>query len=218
MPRPGYRWRLVTFSTKGSWLPGDPRGWRSRGHKRHSSGDYKHPPPAGEHAGLYNYCRKRSGGEIELPAALRGAVGQAILAYLREAGIRVLAVAVSARHAHLLAELPDTMPLMRVIIGHAKWKSSRAIKAQRPVRSGRQAVILSRWKIPVTSAMFMRTCSTNRGWAPGRGRSSWGLCMIRPMGVLNTRGGAALRPGLDDGRRGALPRSAAADPSPGGLG
>ncbi len=132
MPHPGYRWRLVTFSTKGSWLPGDPRGWRSRGHRRHSSGDYKHPPPTGEHAGLYSYCQKRNGGEIELPAALRGTVGQAMLAYLREAGIRVLAVAVRARHVHLLAELPDTMPLMRVIIGHAKRKSSRAIKAQLP--------------------------------------------------------------------------------------
>lgn len=61
MPRPGKRWRFVTVGTLNAWLPGDPRGWRSRHHKRHSSGDYKNPPPPGEHEGLYRYCKQRSG-------------------------------------------------------------------------------------------------------------------------------------------------------------
>ncbi|HEX3314753.1 MAG TPA: hypothetical protein VHR72_07680 [Gemmataceae bacterium] len=31
------------LSTYGSWLPGNPRGFRSRKHRIHSSGDYKNP-------------------------------------------------------------------------------------------------------------------------------------------------------------------------------
>ena len=48
MPRPNKCWWHVTLSTYGSWLPGDQRGFRSRKHKIHSSGDYKNPPPASE--------------------------------------------------------------------------------------------------------------------------------------------------------------------------
>ncbi len=36
----------VMFSTRGHWLPVDPRGFRNRDHRIHSSGDYTHPPRA----------------------------------------------------------------------------------------------------------------------------------------------------------------------------
>lgn len=54
------KWRHVVISTRSSWLPGSPRGWRSRNHKRHSSGDYKKPPPPDEHEGLREYVEKRA--------------------------------------------------------------------------------------------------------------------------------------------------------------
>ena len=38
-------WYHVNGNTYGTWLPGDPRGWRERGHKKHVAGDYKNPPP-----------------------------------------------------------------------------------------------------------------------------------------------------------------------------
>ncbi len=53
MPTPGKCWWHNILSTHGSWLPGNPRGFRSRNHRIHSSGDYKNPPPLGEHAGLH---------------------------------------------------------------------------------------------------------------------------------------------------------------------
>ncbi len=51
------KWFHITFSTYGTWLPGDPRGFRAWKHKLHSSGDYKSRPPQGEHAALQRYAR-----------------------------------------------------------------------------------------------------------------------------------------------------------------
>jgi hypothetical protein len=44
---PGNKWRHVIIKTRSSWLHGDERGFRDRGHRIHSSGDYKHGPPKG---------------------------------------------------------------------------------------------------------------------------------------------------------------------------
>ena len=41
------RWFHVTAHTYGAWLAGDARGFRTRHHREHVEGDYKHPPPAG---------------------------------------------------------------------------------------------------------------------------------------------------------------------------
>jgi hypothetical protein len=68
MPRPGHRWYHVTINTYGTWLPGDPRGFHSRGHRVHSSGDYREPPPEREHAGLHRWSKERSAASVSLPA------------------------------------------------------------------------------------------------------------------------------------------------------
>jgi len=130
----GKAWRHVVISTLGSWLPGDPRGWRSRRHKRHSSGDYKNPPPAGEHASLHAYSEDQSEGVVIIPRDARAVVGRAIVEQLQADGHRVLCVSVGGVHAHALVELPDGMGTMRRIIGRVKCKSSRAIKDELPGR------------------------------------------------------------------------------------
>lgn len=128
MPAPGQAWRHVVISTLGSWLPGDPRGWRSRGHKRHSSGDYKNPPPAGEYALLHRYNERLSAKRIVIPRKARADVGRAIVALLCSEGHRLLVMSVGGMHAHLLVELPDNVRRIKAIVGHAKSKSSRAVK------------------------------------------------------------------------------------------
>ena len=50
-------WYHVNGNTYGTWLPGDPRGWRERGHKKHVAGDYKSPPPAGSGDGMQRYAK-----------------------------------------------------------------------------------------------------------------------------------------------------------------
>ena len=134
MPTPGTAWRHVIISSRNAWLPGDPRGWRSRGHKRHSSGDYRNPPPPGEHEGLYNYSRRISGEMIRLPPDVRSIVGLTLIQILQQHECRTLAASVDDWHTHLLVEMPDDMSIMKRIMGDAKCRASRAIKQVLPGR------------------------------------------------------------------------------------
>src|SRR5262245_774269 len=132
MPEPGMRWRHAIINTKNTWLHRDERGFRSRKHRIHSSGDYKHRPPADEHQGLREYHRKRSGKEVHIAPELRSTVGCAILLYFRSIGARVIAMAVGKVHTHIVVEMVDDIGIVKRIIGQAKRRSSRAVKSQLP--------------------------------------------------------------------------------------
>lgn len=132
MSRPGKRWYHFVINTKGTWLHGDPRGFRNRAHRIHSSGDYKNPPPRGEHANLHTYMKQSSGAEVTIPRELRPIIGQEFVKYLIKDGHRITTFAVAKIHAHGLAELPRTLRQVRLIIGEAKRASSRAVRAQLP--------------------------------------------------------------------------------------
>jgi len=132
MPRPGRRWIHVVFSTHCAWLPGDERGWRSRHHKRHSSGDYKDPPPEEEHEGLRDWARRRSGRPVVLPAHVRPIIGRRIVERLAEADCACLVVSVSGLHVHALAELPLDPAEQRALIGRCKACASTAVRKDLP--------------------------------------------------------------------------------------
>jgi hypothetical protein len=126
-------WRHVIISTRRSWLHGDARGFRSRRHRIHSSGDYKNPPPEEEHEGLKRYHENRANGEaIEIPLHLRGELGQAIVAKVLAGGYRVLVIAVTPKHLHLLVELPWNLAAAKRVVG--AWKTARtpAVRAELP--------------------------------------------------------------------------------------
>ena len=126
-------WRHVILSTRRSWLHGDGRGFRSRGHRIHSSGDYKDPPPDGEHAGLLGYHRRRARGEVvRIPRELREELGRAILRKIEADGFRVLVLAVSGKHLHALVELPVEPAVTRRIVGTWKTVRTRAGRAELP--------------------------------------------------------------------------------------
>jgi REP element-mobilizing transposase RayT len=132
MPPPGMRWRLITINTKNSWHHGSPRGFRSRKHRIHSSGDYRNPPPVGEHAGLYIDRLLHSDEKVVLRREIRAIIGAALVEWLKRHGYRVLAVSVSSDHAHILIELIDDPAVIKRVIGEAKRVSSRAVKSQLP--------------------------------------------------------------------------------------
>lgn len=88
MPAPGMRWRHLILNTRCTWLHGDERGFRSRGHRIHSSGDYKDPPPPDEHEGLRRYHQTRSGEPVIIPAVARALAGPAFVARLRKEAVR----------------------------------------------------------------------------------------------------------------------------------
>ena len=130
MPQTASAWRHVIISTLNSWLPGDPAGFRATsGHKIHSSGDYKNPPP-GEHVGLHQHSKTISGDPVIIPEELREIVGRVIIDELCRLGHRILAIAVAATHCHLLVELPDDMKEIRRVIGECKRKASVEVRKQ----------------------------------------------------------------------------------------
>ncbi|MFI4859516.1 MAG: hypothetical protein ACIAXF_02420 [Phycisphaerales bacterium JB063] len=129
MPLPGKRWYHVTLGTRNSWLPGDPRGFRARDHRLHSSGDHKHPPPKGEHAGLHALAKSQSGPPTLIPAELRETVCSKLVASLHKHGHRVVVACVGGMHAHLLAELPGSVDEAKAVVGVAKKTASQAVRA-----------------------------------------------------------------------------------------
>ncbi len=105
MPPSG--WRHTQIWLYGHWLPGDPRGFRSRDHRIHSGGDYKHRPPQGEHANLHAHATGQlKAHPVTLTPAQRRIAGALIVQWFTMKHIPLAAVSVSGAHAHILAQLP----------------------------------------------------------------------------------------------------------------
>ena len=102
--RPWENWLHCTGSTYGTWLRGDPRGWRSRDHREHVDGDYRTPPPADTYDALFNQSKglmKRPG--VTLSWDARVVACTAMVEALRYHEVRVADACVGARHWHVLA-------------------------------------------------------------------------------------------------------------------
>ncbi|MDB5327734.1 MAG: hypothetical protein JWM57_3303 [Phycisphaerales bacterium] len=134
--RQGYAWWHVMWHTYGAWLPGDPRGFRNKDHRIHSSGDYKKPPPIGEHAGLHQYAKRVSRAEVVLNTSKsRQTALESILAVCDQSASLPVAIAVCRVHVHLLAEMPIGKPALDKIITRLKTKSSASIRDDFPGRA-----------------------------------------------------------------------------------
>ena len=112
-------WYHVNANTYGTWLPGDPRGWRERKHKKHVNGDYRNPPPAKSGDGMHNYA----GGllrqsPVRLTNVQRAIVGQAMVDLLVEQKVELLVFCLDATHLHLLGRFSITQ--VRPVVGRAK--------------------------------------------------------------------------------------------------
>src|SRR3954467_14884960 len=114
---PGRRWWHVMIGTYASWLPGDKRGFRNRGHRIHSSGDYKNPPPIDEHEGLREHNQQFAKDAVEIPLEHGKRLARVIARLLLDAGYRVSVVSVSGYHVHALAELPLDLAEFRKRVG-----------------------------------------------------------------------------------------------------
>jgi hypothetical protein len=114
-------------STYGSWLPGDPRGFRTWHHTEHVEGDYRNPPPAG----LYDERQARAKRLLKrppviIPPALREIVGLAILEQLQRNHCRVLALSVGGQQCH--AQFQGEDGDARDVFGHAKLHAWHALR------------------------------------------------------------------------------------------
>lgn len=140
---------IVTF--KGNWLRGDPRGWRSRHHREHVDGDYKHPPPTGkcdeiakrsrtlmtttavnldwdarvQLCDLYFNALRFYGADVE-DVAMGATHGHALVRF-RAAGVPVTGVAgLCAEHHFKDGDLRD--PLPRYVLGKVHSWCTRKMK------------------------------------------------------------------------------------------
>ncbi|MCA9024701.1 MAG: hypothetical protein KDA86_05775 [Planctomycetaceae bacterium] len=114
-----WRWFHVILGTYGSWLPGDPRGFRTRHHRDHVDGDYKNPPPTGLYDGLNGASHSSlKSSPVVLTWDQRVIVGNALRCRLEELKSTVACLAISRQHAHLLAKLPPQQ--VRDTVGNAK--------------------------------------------------------------------------------------------------
>lgn len=124
-----WKWFHVTFATYGSWLPGDPRGFRTKKHRYHVDGDYKSPPPGGKYDELHARNRTRlRRPPVTLSHAQRQVAGAALLEMLRTQAATVVVVGVGGQHVHVVAKLPaDAAKLM---IGRAKKHAWFVLRAK----------------------------------------------------------------------------------------
>ena len=111
MTAPWNRWFHCIGGTYGSWLPGDPRGFRTRRHREHVEGDYRNPPPAG----IYErqHCcaadRMRSAPVILRPDERRIVcleLARTLLVY----GVELIDLSVGGQHYHALCRFPLELP------------------------------------------------------------------------------------------------------------
>ncbi len=85
------------------WLHGDERGFRSRHHRIHSSGDYKNPPPLSEHEKLRQYMQNLVNGAPKFLAPPEyPIVGSAFVLKLLQMNCKVFIVACGCTHLHVL--------------------------------------------------------------------------------------------------------------------
>ena len=91
----------------GQWSPGDPRGFRSHDHRVHSSGEYKHRPPEGEHADLHDHAKRQlKQPPVELAVPQRQVIGELVVRWCQIKSHTLIAVACGRVHTHLFVELP----------------------------------------------------------------------------------------------------------------
>jgi len=134
MPTPGKLWIHLTIGTHNSWLPGDERGFRSRNHKIHSSGDHRNPPPKEEHQGLRNHWKKLAKPPVIIPVHLRRTIGKALVKHFQHLGHRVLILGAGGMHVHAIVELPRDRKLIRREVGRCKRIASLAVRQEMPGR------------------------------------------------------------------------------------
>lgn len=95
-------------STHGTWIRGDPRGFRTYHHNQHVEGDYRNPPPPGVFAPLFEYAKgKLKHPPVKLSVPQRRVICRAMIARFEREGVDVVALAVCENHFHLLARFPS---------------------------------------------------------------------------------------------------------------
>ena len=161
--KPWNNWVHCTGSTYGTWLRGDPRGWRARDHREHCEGDYKHRPTPGQFERLFEQSKRlmeRPGVRLA-PDARVVACGE-MLRTLRFHGVEVVAICVGAIHWHALGRF---FPLAGMCLP-AKACRTRAPRHLMGIAKTRSARLLSEFGLLPPGGAWARGCG--RRWIRDR--------------------------------------------------
>jgi len=121
-------WYHVIGNTYGTWLPGDPRGWRSRHHGEHVDGDYKRPPPCGLYDGLHQNAEAlKKRGAVILSPRDRQRAGMAMVEMLIHQEGEILSLSMDGVHFHLLGRFGSSP--IRDVVGRAKKHAYHVLRA-----------------------------------------------------------------------------------------
>jgi len=123
------RWFHITFAPYGAWLPGDPRGFRTRHHREHVEGDYKSPPTVGIHDVRLNRSRELLHADpVQFTPRERHLVLMALLERFVDSGVLIVAAAVSREHVHLVLKCRSAE--VRRLVGLAKKNAWFALRSR----------------------------------------------------------------------------------------
>ena len=96
------RWFHCILTTYGAWLPGDPRGFRTRHHREHVEGDYKSPPPPERYAARWERSKRlQKYPTVTLAPAEPELLGKACVCFLLDREIEIVSTAGGGQHVHL---------------------------------------------------------------------------------------------------------------------
>ncbi len=123
----------ISWGTYGSWLPGDPRGFRTRGHCEHVTGDYKNPPAPGKYKGLHAHAKASlKKPPVSIPPELREIVGRQCLKQLDKEGVEVFVISVDSWHVHVAVDCAAEG--LKLMVGRVKKVSSHKVRDRIPGR------------------------------------------------------------------------------------
>jgi len=133
--RPWNQWFHVMGHTYGTWLPGDPKGFRTRHHREHIEGDYKNPPPSGKYDARWKRAKslmKRDPVYLN-PDQRRRAVEEFVRSFAKwHVDLRILSI--DRIHLHALAQFLHGDP--HHFVGLAKKECSAYMKRDGLSRDG----------------------------------------------------------------------------------
>jgi hypothetical protein len=106
-PNAWRNWYHGVGCTYGTWLRGDPRGFRTHKHRMHVQGDYRNPPPPGVWAPMLERSKRAmKWPPVVLALDAREVLCRVLVQWLQKLEVKVATLAVASNHFHLLARFP----------------------------------------------------------------------------------------------------------------
>lgn len=121
-------WYHCMGNTYGTWLPGDPRGFRTRHHREHVEGDYKNPPKENYEQRLRKSKELMKRDPVFLTPRQRARAVEEFVKSLVKRKVELVSLSIDRVHFHVLARFRDRNP--RKWIGIAKKESSHYLKQE----------------------------------------------------------------------------------------